>query len=412
MPGTAGRLGLSHGAALVSAFILGAALTWALKPCDACSQAPETSETADPLASISGAKLTQTAFADLPGWARDDHAAALRAFRISCRGIAISADRFTGRSLGDPAQWQAACAAAAGTSSKQARTYFETNFQALEVTPRAAATPKITGYYEPELDGSMSWSVITPEPAYARPADLVIADPNAFASILKGERLSGKVVDGMLVPYDTRAEIRAAHASARFAPIVWLRSRADHFFLQIQGSGRVRLIGGGQMRLGYAAQNGHPYTAIGSILIARGEIARDAMSMQAIRGWLATHPDEADALMDQNASFVFFTGRPLADPSRGPEGAEGVPLTPGRSLAVDARVYPYGIPIFVSGEIGAAKGGGHEATNRLMVAQDTGGAIRGIVRGDVFFGWGAEAEARAGATDGAARFFVLVPKQP
>jgi membrane-bound lytic murein transglycosylase A len=410
MPGAAPRPGLTHGAALAGAFLFGAALAWALKPCDACSQTPA-APPGGPPAAIDGADLAPVAFADLPGWSGDDQAGALKAFKISCSGIALSADRFTDRRLGSPEGWQAACVRASRTTARNARTFFEENFDALEVSPSSAPASKITGYYEPELDGRMSWSVITPEPAYAQPADLVTADPAAFSAILKGERLSGKVSDGLLVPFDTRAQIRAAQGSGRFQPLVWLRSRADHFFLQIQGSGRVRLMEGGQMRLGYAAQNGHPYTAIGAILIARGEIERENMSMQSIRAWLAANPDEADALMDQNASFVFFRASPLDDPTTGPEGAEGVPLTPGRSLAIDARVYPYGVPIFVSGQIGSANGGADETMNRLMVAQDTGGAIRGIVRGDVFFGWGAEAEIRAGATDGAARFFILVPKQ-
>lgn len=357
------------------------------------------------------ATLTPVAFADLPGWAEDDPAGALAAFRASCPGIVADPGRFS-PVFGAAADWARVCAAAADTLPAGARAFFETRFEAFAVSGPDGATGLVTGYYEPELDGSRTWSMVFPEPAYPAPADLVTVDAAAFAALLNGQRLAGKVVGARLVPYDTRGQIGAYTYGRRNRPLLYLRSQADGFFLQIQGSGRVRLTDGTLVRLGYAAQNGHPYTAIGGELIARGEIAREDMSMAAIRAWLAANPLEAEALMNRNASYVFFAESPLDDPSTGPKGAEGVALTPGRSLAVDARVWPYGLPVFVAGRIAAADGIGEEDMARLMVAQDTGGAIRGVVRGDIFFGWGAEAERRAGGTDGAARFYVLLPRPP
>jgi membrane-bound lytic murein transglycosylase A len=349
----------------------------------------------------------------MDGWARDDHAAALAAFQLSCRGIVADPARFSEREgFGAPAAWSGACIAALSTEPPDARRFFESRFEPVVIAGSGGKVGRVTGYYEPELKGSRTRSAAFPAAALARPGDLVTADPEGFRSILRGERLAGKVKDGMLVPYETRAEIEAGALDGRTAPLLYLASAADAFFLQIQGSGRVTLAEGGEVRLAYAAQNGHPYTAIGAALIARGEVARDAMSMQAIRNWLDTHPDRAAEMMNLNGSYVFFSERPLPDPSVGPDGAEGVPVTPGRSLAIDDAVYPYGLPVFVTARVGAADGAGQEETARLMIAQDTGGAIRGVLRADYFFGWGEEAERRAGATNGTLRMVLLRPKAP
>ena len=362
-----------------------------------------------PSGAVPNADLTPVAYADLPGWAADDQAGALAAFRASCPGILADPGRFPS-GLGAAADWRAACTAALETAPAKARRFFEDRFDAFAVSASGSGDGKITGYYEPELEGSRTWSMLFSEPAYGVPPDLVTVDAAAFAPLLEGQRIVGKVVAARLVPYDTRAEIGGYDYRGRARTLLYLRSRAVAFFLQIQGSGRVRLPDGRMVRLGYAAQNGHAYTAIGGVLIARGEIAREDMSMAAIRTWLAAHPREADELMNRNASYVFFEETPLDDPALGPKGAEGVALTPGRSLAVDARVWPYGLPIHIAGRISAADGVGEEDIARLMIAQDTGGAIRGVVRGDLFFGWGPEAERRAGGTDGPVRFYVLLPK--
>ncbi len=363
-------------------------------------------------AAIPQASLAEAAFTDLPYWADDDPARALATLQRSCVGILEDAGRFSDARFGAAGDWLAVCRLASRTDAAQARAFFERNFKVMAVSGAEGGPGKVTGYYEPELEGSRFAAEGFTEPAYARPNDLITVDAQGFAAILKGERLAGKVAEGRLVPYETRTEIRAPSYQGRAHPLLYLRAAADLFFLQVQGSGRVKLTDGSAVRLTYAAQNGHPYTAIGAELIRRGEIAREAMSMQAIRAWLDAHPGEAEALMNLNASYVFFREEALPDPTIGPPGAEKVALTPGRSMAVDARVYPYGLPVYVSAEVAGADGKGREPFNHLMIAQDTGGAIRGVVRGDIFFGWGAEAEHRASATNGQARFWVLVPKNP
>jgi len=394
-------------ALLVLAALTGAALSALFLPRPACSHDSCPDTPASPVAPKVGFEPTN--FATLAGWEKDDHAAALAAFRLSCRGIAADPSRFSDREdFGSPDAWKTVCRDAA--TAADAKSFFESRFEPVVVLGPEGRSGRVTGYYEPELKGSRARSAAYPAAVLATPRDLVTADPERFRAILRGERLAGKVVDGMLVPYETRAEIEAGGLADRATPLLYLGSTADAFFLQIQGSGRVSLAEGGLVRLAYAAQNGHPYTAIGASLIARGEIARDDMSMQAIRAWLDSHPGEAAEVMNLNESYVFFREQPLPDPSVGPDGAEGVPLTPGRSIAVDDAAYPYGVPLFVTARIGAADGVGQEEVHRLMIAQDTGGAIRGVVRADYFFGWGAEAERRASSTNGALRMVLLRPK--
>ncbi|MCC6918161.1 MAG: murein transglycosylase A [Alphaproteobacteria bacterium] len=394
-------------ALLVLAALTGAALAILFLPRSACSHDACPDISAPPVALK--VDFAPTTFAKLAGWAEDDHAAALAAFRQSCKAIAADASRFADHEgFGSPEAWAAACGEA--LTASDAKSFFESRFEPVVLAGREGRSGRVTGYYEPELKGSRTRSDAYPAAALARPDDLITADPVAFRPILRGERLSGKVVDGMLVPYESRAEIEAGSLGRRATALLYLASAADAFFLQIQGSGRIALAEGGQVRLAYAAQNGRPYTAIGAALIARGEIASGDMSMQAIRAWLDSHPGEAAEVMNLNESYVFFREQPLPDPSVGPDGAEGVPVTPGRSIAVDDGVYPYGVPLFVTARIGAADGTGQEEVRRLMIAQDTGGAIRGVVRADYFFGWGPEAERRAGATNGALRIVLLRPK--
>ena len=373
---------------------------------------PQTEPPPKPVATKGGQKITLTpvAFADLAGWKADDLKPALAAFKVSCRGIRVDASRFIDHPYGTPTEWRGVCGIAVETKPANARAFFETNFEAFAVSVARKDDGLVTGYYEPELEGSRRWSVLYSAPTYGVPPDLVMVDPVGFADILNGRRMAGKVVDGKLVPYETRAEIESAAYASRIRPLVYLPSTIDSFFTQIQGSGRVHLTDGSWIRLAYAAQNGHPYSAIGSALIQRGEIEASKMSMTAIRDWMRANPDKAEALMDLNASYVFFVEQKLDDLNLGPNGAEGIPLTPGTSMAIDPGIYPYGLPIFVTAEIAKAEGAGEEPMARLRIAQDTGGAIRGVVRGDLFFGWGREAELRAGATKGKARFYVLKPK--
>jgi membrane-bound lytic murein transglycosylase A len=344
------------------------------------------------LLAIAPAAANPASFSILPGWSADRHAEAIPAFLAGC----AAPER-------DPAL-TAACTEATTLppGDAAARAFFERRF-----TPHAQGEGILTGYFEPELRGSLTPSPVFATPLRARPPDLVEVDLRLFLPDLAGRRTAGRVRDGRLEPYPTRAAIMAGALDGQGLELVWVDSAADAFFLQIQGSGRVRLPDGRVLRVGYAGQNGHPYVAIGRRLVQRGALALEAVSLPAIRAWMeAAGPAEAAALMAENPSYVFF--RPLTDlpPEAGPIGTLGVPLTPMRSLAVDRQVTALGRPVWVAGTDPLTRA----PLRRLTMAQDTGGAIRGRARGDLFTGWGTEAEARAGLMREPARQWVLVPR--
>jgi len=353
--------------------------------------------------------LTPVAFTALAGWEGDDHAAALRAFLASCgRAAAMPADQAFGRDgrVGTAGAWAAVCRAAEAVLDDGARAFFETAFRPLAVANNRVREGLFTGYYEPDLRGSLTPDGAHRVPLYRRPRDLVRVDLGRFREQWRGERIAGRVVDGALEPYPDRAAIDAGALAGQGLELAWVDDPIAAFFLHIQGSGRVLLPDGAVLRVGYAAQNGQPYLAIGRELIARGALRRDEVSLQSIRAWLAAHPDEAEAVMARNRSYVFF--RALTEP--GPVGAAAVVLTPGRSLAVDLRYLPLGAPLWLETTLpGATPEAPEQDFRRLMVAQDTGGAIRGPVRGDIFFGNGAEAEAVAGVLKSPGRYYILVP---
>lgn len=342
------------------------------------------------------------AFADIPGWPTDDHGAALAALLRSCARMTAKPHTISERRDA----WLEACAAAERTAPLDARRFFETRFEAFSLSFGGKQEGLLTGYYEPELRGSR---VPTPEfhhPLYVRPADLVTVDLGRFAPDLAGRQLVGRLKDGSLVPYPTRAEIAAGALAGANAELLWVDDPVGAFFLEIQGSGRVVLPDGELVRIGYAAKNGHPYRAIGRVLVEMGEMTLEEVSLPAIRQWLQDHPDRAQEVMNANPSHVFF--REL--PDEGPLGSEGVVLTPGRSLAVDRRHIPLGTPVWIAGNLPEIAGGG--PLRRLVVAQDTGGAITGALRGDLFWGPGLEAEDLAGHMRDPARFYILLPRMP
>jgi len=344
------------------------------------------------------AVLAPVAFADLAGWDRDDGmAAAARAFAQGCA-------RLTAKGAG----WAAPCRAAAAdppADAGAARRFFERWFRPHAVADEDAGPDGLfTGYYEASLRGALSPDARYRIPLFARPDDLVTADLGRFDPALKGRRITGRVEGGALTPYPVRAAIDRGALGGRARPLVWVDDAVDAFFLHIQGSGRVALADGSEMRVGFAATNGRPYTAIGRVLVARGALRRDEVSMRSIRDWLAAHPAEAAGVMAENARYVFF--RRLDGP--GPVGALGVPLTAGRSLAVDPAAIPLGAPVWLQTTTALAP---ERPVRRLMVAQDTGAAIKGAVRGDIFFGAGADAARRAGAMKRAGRYFVLLPRR-
>ncbi len=263
-----------------------------------------------------------------------------------------------------------------------------------------------TGYYEPLLDGSRQRSERFDVPLYRKPDDIIEIDLERFHDRFEGQTISGRLTADSFEPYYERAEIAAGALTGRGLEVVWVDDAVEAFFLHIQGSGRVRLAEGGEMRVGYAGQNGRPYYAIGRELVARGEMTLEQVSLQSIRAWLAAHPSEAHAVMAVNPSYIFF--RQLD--GEGPIGSLGVPLTPRRSLAVDAAHLPLGAPLWLDATAPRADGSGDAPLRRLMVAQDTGGAIRGAVRGDVFWGHGAAAEAIAGRMKHPGRLWILLPR--
>jgi membrane-bound lytic murein transglycosylase A len=357
--------------------------------------------------------LEPAGFADLPGWREDEVEKAVPALLRSCErivaledGSAIDDEPFAGTAR----DWKTACAAAAALppgNRAAARTFFETHFRPWAGRNNRNPLGLFTGYYEPLLHGSRRKSERYNVPLYARPPELVMVDLGRFRKELQGQRIAGKVADGALLPFPDRREIEEGAIEGRKLEIVWVDDPVAAFFLHIQGSGRVRLAEGGELRLGYAAQNGHPYTAIGKDLIARGALTAENVSLQTIRDWLKAHPDEAADVMRKNTSYVFFQ----VLEGEGPLGAEGIPLTPGRSLAVDRSYLPLGVPIWLAGGMPSPKEGEPDRKlRRLLVAQDTGGAIRGPVRGDVFWGFGEEAEAVAGRMKHRGKIWLLLPK--
>jgi membrane-bound lytic murein transglycosylase A len=340
-------------------------------------------------------RLQAVAFSDLPGWADGDASAALSAFRRSCVEILALPPSAAMAYAGTAAGWHSVCISAA--KARNARAFFESGFTPYAIGRRDGL---VTGYYEPLLNGSRTRHGAYQTPVYGLPDDLVSLDLGQFRPEWKGEKIAGRLDGHRLVPFASRAQIDAA-PPANTRVLFYGDDPISVFFLHIQGSGRVWLDDGSIVRVTYAGQNGHPYTAIGRTLIARGALSRETVSMQTIRAWLAAHPgDAARKVMESDASFIFFREVPVGDAALGPEGTEGVALTPRASVAVDAHLHPFGAPFFIAGD-GIAD---------LFVAQDTGGAIRGAARADIFFGFGAGAEAAASGLKAHARFYVLLPK--
>ena len=356
--------------------------------------------------------LTPARFQDLPGWRDDAVEEALPALLRSCKRIGALADAepiadeaFAGKA----ADWRPVCAEASGLppgDRAAVRRFFETRFRPWSARNHRNPLGLFTGYYEPLLHGSRKRHDRYTVPIYGRPPDLVMVDLGRFRAEFKGKRIAGRVEEGSLTPYPDRREIDGGALAGKKLEIAWVDDPVEAFFLQIQGSGRIALAEGGEMRIGYAAQNGHPYASIGKELIDRGALPRDAVSMPTIRDWLNAHPDKMRPVLEKNPSYVFFQ----EVKGEGPMGAEGVPLTPGRSLAVDLKYMPLGVPVWLAGGMPGPHASDPPARlHRLLVAQDTGGAIRGPVRGDVFFGFGPEAESLAGRMKHRGKLWVLLP---
>ena len=324
----------------------------------------------------------------LPG--HDDRTAlALRAFRASCPSLLRRTDR---SGLTSPSDWQAACSAAASWSEANARAFFRRYFEAVQV---GDGKTYVTGYFEPEIAGCRIAAPGCQTPLYRKPGDLIDVDLGLFSDSLAGRRIRGKVQGSAFVPYDDRAAITGGSLAGRGLELAYADDPVELFFLEIQGSGRLRLPDGSIMRVGYDGQNGRDYTGIGKLMKDRGLI--QIGSMQDIVGWLHANPDQAPAIMNENKSYVFF--RELTGP--GPLGALGLPVTPQASVAADPTFVPLGAPVLLSLD--------RAEPNGLWIAQDTGGAIKGANRFDTFWGAGSEARAIAGGMSARGSALILLP---
>ena len=329
--------------------------------------------------------------------------AAWPAFLQSCRGIA-----------GRPhwPQWVAVCEEAhtlPAKDGKAVRQFLESRLEPYLLTnPDGSPRGLVTGYYEPLLRGSRTRTAKYAQPVLGVPPDLLTIDLSEVLPDLKNMRLRGRLQGNKVVPYYSRAEITGKGLEKTFSDrvLLWVDDAVELFFLQIQGSGRVKLPDGSMVRLGYADQNGHPYKAIGRVLADRGEIPIEQASMQGIQAWARANPERLGGILDANPSYVFFREMPVrGNGEEGPQGALGVPLTPGRSIAVDPRHVPLGAPVFLS----TTHPNSQAPLSRLVLAQDTGGAIRGVVRADFFWGFGADAGAQAGRMKQPGQMWVLLP---
>jgi len=348
-------------------------------PCPPPKPAPET------------ARYEARGFSDLPGWREAQLEPSLRAFLGGCARLAAA---------------KKACELAKAVppgDEGAARRLFESEFTPYAVvSSETGASGLITGYYEPIINGSRTQTALHRHPIYGVPDDLVVVDLGTVSPETRGLRLRGRLDGRRLVPYWSRGEIDA-RGSALAAPVIaWSADPVELFFLQIQGSGQVQLENGERLRVGYADQNGHPYRSLGRHLVERNELLLEQASMQGIKAWAAANPAKLQEALSQNPSYVFFRELPTSD---GPIGALSVPLHAERSLAVDRRFIPLGAPVYLATTFPLSE----QPLERLMAAHDTGGAIRGVVRGDFFWGTGPDAGSQAGRMRQQGRLWLLWP---
>lgn len=343
--------------------------------------------------------LRVSTFGAMPGWERDDLRAAWPPFLSSCTV------------LSKKAEWKEPCAVAQGVDAhdgKAIRIFFEAFFEPFQVfNPDGSDHGLVTGYYEPLLRGARKRGGPFQTPLYRTPDDLLTIDLASVYPELKGMRLRGKLVGNKVMPYPSRAELMQSNA-LNGKELLWVDDSIEAFFLQVQGSGRVQLSDTREtVRVAYADQNGYPYKSIGRYLVDKGELTLEQASAQSIKAWVAAHPAREQELLNANPSYVFFKEEKVIDPSAGPRGSLGVPLTPQRSIAVDTQFIPLGVPVYLA----TTQPNSDVELQRLMLAQDTGGAIRNAVRADFFWGFGSEAQDKAGKMKQRGMMWVLLPKQ-
>ncbi len=348
--------------------------------------------------------LKPASWSDLPGWSDDKTLTeAFPAQLQSCNA------------LGKKPAWQEACNAARSLNDSQRqdpsalRAYYQKYFQPYQLVQNdGAANGLFTGYYEPLLKGAKQASGQARYPIYGVPPNLLTIELGDLFPELKGKRVRGRLTDdNKVIPYWTREQIEANPSRMNARTLAWVDDPIELFFLQIQGSGRVQLPDGSRLRVGYADQNGQPYQSIGSVLIKQGALTKDTASMQGIQNWARNNPAKVQALLNANPSYVFFRVLPTDpnNPDAGPPGALGVPLTPGRSIAIDPRATPLGAPVWLDTTFPNT----NKPMQRLVMAQDTGGAIKGAVRADFFWGFGADAGKEAGRMKQSGQMWTLLP---
>ena len=361
---------------------------------------------------VSGGQYMPLAWNEIAGWAADDHVQAYKAFRISCASIAAQRNspedsRALGASLREPCR---AAKALQITEDAKARAFFEENFLPLQISRLGEDAGFVTGYYEPIIDGSRTQTDVYSVPVYRRPSNLFVRGyKQESVSLPNKGQVFRKIGRRKLVPYYDRGEIEDGAIAGRGLEICWLKNQTDLLFAQIQGSARIRLEDGPTIRINYDAHNGYPYTAVGRVLIDRGIIPKEQMSMQKIREWMEQNPEGAKEVRRQNRAYLFFREVSLSDKDEA-VGGQGVPLTPGRSIAVDNSLHVYGTPFFIEGELPIESAQSKTPFRRLMVAQDTGSAITGPARADIYYGAGSEAGRISGRFRHNMRFVMLVPK--
>jgi membrane-bound lytic murein transglycosylase A len=354
--------------------------------------------------------MSARSFDAIDGWRDDDHAAAFRVFLKTCRAVAQATSGIRSAQP-QPAGLSAACLDGLRTPDldrELARTFLEHRFTPFEVTV-SGRRGFLTGYYEPEFAGSLEPTAEFPVPLLARPDDLVAIEPGDTVPSLPAGLTAARRGSAGLEPYPDRATIEDGGIAERTKPVAFVRDAVDLFIIQVQGSARLKLPDGRAVRVSYAGKNGLPYTSVARILVQKLAIEPAAMTADVLTGWLRQNPSEARDLLRQNRSYVFFRIADELEPGDGPIGAAGVPVTPGRTLAVDRSLWSYGLPVWLEGELPEPRGGSRPL-RRLVVAQDTGSAIVGPARGDLFIGSGVQAGEGAGLVRNEVRFVVLWPK--
>lgn len=364
---------------------------------------------AQPLQAAGTPMMAKQTFTSLDGWAEDDHEAAFQAFGKSCEALHSGTPSLRPAKAMD-GRLAAICnrALRIKVGKDGARRFFEAEFEPWLITTESG-TGLLTGYYEPEFQGSLEKTSEFSVPLLARPDDLETIPAGESRPGIDESLQAARRLPSGFAPYPDRAAIESGALGDKAVPLLFLRRPSEAFIIQVQGSARIALDGGGLARVAYAGRNGQPYTSIGRLLIEQGAISPDDMSLERLMGWLDGNPEQAKSLMHRNKSYIFFRIADELKPEDGPIGGAGTALVPGRSLAVDRRFWSYGLPFWLDGQLPVAEGR-EEKLQRLMIAHDTGSAILGPARGDFFFGSGVKAGTRAGLMRHQTRFTVLLPK--